>query len=49
MNDCLMTYIEKNVFNNIDNELIIQQFQNMESHRTIMMYVIYLILYIEIL
>ncbi|KRG99314.1 hypothetical protein GLYMA_18G136400v4, partial [Glycine max] len=31
MNDCLVTYIEKDVFNKIDNELIIQQFQNMKS------------------
>ena len=31
MSDCLVTYIEKDVFNKIDNELIIQQFQNMKS------------------
>jgi len=30
-NDCLVAYIEKDVFNNIDNEVIIQQFQNMKS------------------
>ncbi|KAH1226016.1 Zinc finger MYM-type protein 1 [Glycine max] len=33
MNDCLVTYIEKDVFNKIDNELIIQRFQNMKSRR----------------
>ncbi|KAL5160757.1 Zinc finger MYM-type protein 1 [Glycine soja] len=33
MNDCLVTYIEKDVFNKIGNELIIQQFQNMKSRR----------------
>ncbi|KAH1264694.1 Zinc finger MYM-type protein 1 [Glycine max] len=33
MNDCLVTYIEKDVFNKIDNEQIIQRFQNMKSHR----------------
>ncbi|XP_050906241.1 uncharacterized protein LOC127119919 isoform X2 [Lathyrus oleraceus] len=31
MNDCLVTYIEKDVFNTIDNELIIQRCQNMKS------------------
>jgi len=33
MNDCLITYIEKDVFNKINNELIIQRFQNMKSRR----------------
>ncbi|KAG5087926.1 hypothetical protein JHK86_000538 [Glycine max] len=33
MNDCLVTYIEKDVFNKIDNERIIQRFQNMKSCR----------------
>ena len=33
-NDCLVMYIDKdNVANNIDNEAIIQQFQNMKNHR----------------
>ena len=31
MNDCLVTYIEKDVFDSIDNELIMQRFQNMKS------------------
>ena len=33
MNDCLVTYIEKYVFNKIDNELIIQRFQNIKSRK----------------
>ena len=33
MNDCLVTYIEKDVFNKIGNEVIIQRFQNMKSRR----------------
>ncbi|KAM7478024.1 hypothetical protein LguiA_026237 [Lonicera macranthoides] len=33
MNDCLVTYIEKDVFEAIDNEDIIQRFQNMKSRR----------------
>ncbi|XP_057426207.1 uncharacterized protein LOC130719606 [Lotus japonicus] len=33
MNDCLVTYIESDVFNNIDFELIVQRFQNMKSRR----------------
>ena len=33
MNDCLVTYIEKDVFDSIDNELIMQRFQNMKSRR----------------
>ena len=31
MNDCLVTYIKKNIFEIIDNENIIQRFQNMKS------------------
>ena len=31
MNDCLVTYIEKDVFDTIDNEMIIQRFQNMKT------------------
>ena len=31
MNDCLVTYIESDVFNNIDNEAIMQRFQNMKT------------------
>ncbi|XP_039116605.1 zinc finger MYM-type protein 1-like [Dioscorea cayenensis subsp. rotundata] len=33
MNDYLVTYIERDIFNNIDNETIIQWFQNMKSRR----------------
>ncbi|XP_042423094.1 uncharacterized protein LOC122010651 [Zingiber officinale] len=33
MNDSLVVYIEKDVFNTVDNELILQRFQNMESRR----------------
>ena len=33
MNDCLVTYIENDVFDSIDNELIMQRFQNMKSRR----------------
>jgi hypothetical protein len=33
LNDCLVTYIEKNVFDKVDNELIMQRFQNMASRR----------------
>ncbi|KAL7215550.1 hypothetical protein ACSBR1_027662 [Camellia fascicularis] len=31
LNDCLVTYIEKDVFDSVDNELIVQRFQNMKS------------------
>ena len=31
MNDCLIVYIEKDVVCNIDNETIIQRFQNMKT------------------
>ncbi|GMP95388.1 hypothetical protein CsSME_00044462 [Camellia sinensis var. sinensis] len=33
MNDCLVTYIERDVFDSIDNEEIMQPFQNMKSRR----------------
>ncbi|KAL7254698.1 hypothetical protein ACSBR1_008946 [Camellia fascicularis] len=33
LNDCLVTYIEKDVFDSVDNELIMQRFQNMKSRR----------------
>ncbi|KAJ4834959.1 hypothetical protein Tsubulata_004104 [Turnera subulata] len=29
LNDCLVTYVEKDVFNRIENEQIIQRYQNM--------------------
>ena len=33
LNDCLVTYIEKDVFDSVDNELIMQRFQNIKSRR----------------
>ncbi|KAJ4837257.1 hypothetical protein Tsubulata_013409, partial [Turnera subulata] len=33
LNDCLVTYVEKDVFNCIENEQIIQRYQNMRPHR----------------
>ena len=33
MNDCLMVYIEKDVVCSIDNETIIQRFQNMKTRK----------------
>ena len=33
MNDCLVTYIANDVFDNIDNEIIMQRFQNIKSCR----------------
>ena len=33
MNNCLVTYIEKNIFDKIDNESIIQRFQNVAPRR----------------
>ncbi|XP_021802819.1 uncharacterized protein LOC110746897 [Prunus avium] len=33
MNDCLVVYLEKDIFNNIDNELIMQRFQNLKNRR----------------
>ena len=33
MNDCLVVYIEKDVACNIDNEIIMQRFQNMKTCR----------------
>ena len=33
MNDCLITYIEKNIFKTISNEEIMQQFQGMKTRR----------------
>ena len=33
MNDCLVTYIERDLFDKIDNEVIMYWFQNMESRR----------------
>ncbi|CAJ2666028.1 unnamed protein product [Trifolium pratense] len=33
MNDCLVTYIESDVLEQIDDEPIIQRFQNMDSRK----------------
>jgi hypothetical protein len=33
MNDYLITFIEKKIFNTMDNERIMQKFQNMKSRR----------------
>ena len=33
MNDCLIVYIEKNVACSIDNEIIMQRFQNIKTRR----------------
>ncbi|RWR76195.1 zinc finger MYM-type protein 1-like protein [Cinnamomum micranthum f. kanehirae] len=33
MNDCLLAYIEKGIFNSIDDEAIMQRFQNMKNRR----------------
>jgi hAT family C-terminal dimerisation region len=33
MNDCLITFIEKKIFNTVDNERIMQRFQNMKPRR----------------
>ena len=33
MNDCLVTYIEKDIFKSIECEEIMQQFQNMKNRR----------------
>ena len=32
MNDCLVTYIENDVFASIDNEAIMQRFQHMKTY-----------------
>ena len=33
MNDCLVVYIERDINCSIDNEIIMQQFQNMKTHK----------------
>ena len=32
MNDNLLLYVETNIFDNIDNETIMQHFQNIKTH-----------------
>ena len=36
MNDCLVTYIESDVFDSIDNETIMQRYQTMKTRRRIL-------------
>ena len=36
MNDCLVTYIENDVFDSIDNETIMQRYQTMKTCRRIL-------------
>lgn len=36
-NDCLVTYIEKDLFDTVDNELIIHRFQNMIERRGLLL------------
>ena len=33
MNDCLVTYIKRDLFDKIENEVIMYRFQNMKSRR----------------
>ena len=33
MNDCLVTYIESDIFDTISNDVIMEQFQNMSKRR----------------
>ncbi|CAK8576123.1 unnamed protein product [Lathyrus sativus] len=33
LNDCLVTYIESDIFDSVENEKILQHFQNMKTHR----------------
>jgi membrane-anchored glycerophosphoryl diester phosphodiesterase (GDPDase) len=33
LNDCLVTYIESDIFDNVDTEKIIEHFQNMKPHK----------------
>lgn len=32
MNDCIITYIDKDLFEMLDNEVIIDRFENMKAH-----------------
>jgi hypothetical protein len=36
--DCLATYVEKKLFDEIDDERIIQQYQNMHTRRTMLLH-----------
>ena len=33
MNDCMVTYIEKDIFRTVDNEKILQRYQKMRTRR----------------
>ena len=33
MNDCLITYVERDIFDSVDNEKILQFYQNMRPRR----------------
>ncbi|CAK8576122.1 unnamed protein product [Lathyrus sativus] len=33
LNDCLITYMESDIFDSVENEKILQHFQNMKTHR----------------
>ncbi|RYR01848.1 hypothetical protein Ahy_B06g080709 [Arachis hypogaea] len=35
LNECLVTYIERETFNQVDNEIIIQYFQYMKTRREV--------------
>ena len=39
MNDCLVMYIEKDIFCKIDNENILQCFQNMKTRKEQLLYI----------
>jgi hypothetical protein len=41
-NDCLVTYIESDVFDSIDNEAIMQRYQTMKTRRRILSNFMYL-------
>ena len=49
MNDCLVVYIERDVTCNIDNEIIMQQFQNMKTRKKIIVNFIYLYVFLLLL
>ena len=36
INDCLVTYIEQEIFNQIDKEEVLQHFQNMKNRRMLL-------------
>ena len=42
MNDCLIVYIERDITCSIDNKTIIQRFQNIKTHKKVIVNFIYL-------